>query len=270
MKQRPLNRIVIGILLASVSVCAAQGDGPRDQASLDDKGNVYVVSRDGKQIRMTEPGHCGETLFADDGQTVGCLVAVKERGQHPDGPPASLQVEIYLRGGEKRMIETRAPVYEWHFWDEGRQIAIASGLSKRPQRYALYESATGRLIEEFPAPADESLLPQWAKGRAQIDDESVPMGPVLTEERTRWIAKTLRQIERIEPGTHRKDLAPILRTEGGMYSRGQRTYVHVDCPFIKVDVRFKGADNKGDPHEESPDDVIESISRPYLAWSVAD
>jgi len=269
MKQQRLKRIVIATL-ASVSVCVAQGNSSSDEATLDDKGNVYVMSRDGRHIRMTDTGHCAETIFADDRQTVGCLVAVNEHGQSPGGPPPSLQLEIYLKGGEKKMIEAGAPVYEWHFLEDGRQVAIASGLSKRPQRYALYESATGRLIEVFPAPADESLLPQWAKGRAQIDDESVPMAASLTEERTRWIAKTLRQIEKIEPGMHRRDLAPIFKTEGGMYSRVQRTYVHFDCPFIKVDVRFKAADNKGDPHEESPDDVIESISPPYLAWSVAD
>jgi len=107
MKQQRLKRIVIATL-ASVSVCVAQGNSSSDEATLDDKGNVYVMSRDGRHIRMTDTGHCAETIFADDRQTVGCLVAVNEHGQSPGGPPPSLQLEIYLKGGEKKMIEAGA------------------------------------------------------------------------------------------------------------------------------------------------------------------
>ena len=270
MKQRRHNRTLMAALLTLGSICSAQSNGPSDEATLDDKGRVYVASRNGKQIRMTDTGHCSETRFANDRQTVGCLVAVKEQGRNPNGPPSSVQLEIYLKDGDKKTIEPGAPIYEWHFWRDGQQVAISSGMSKRPQRYALYESATARLREELPAPAEESMLPQWAKSPAQIDDESVAMGPDVTAERTRWIAKTLRRVGQIEPGMQRKDLAAILTTEGGMYTRLLRTYVHVECPFIKVDIRFKAVDGKGDPHEEQPDDIIQSISPPYLAWSVAD
>jgi hypothetical protein len=53
-------------------------------------------------------------------------------------------------------------------------------------------------------PSDESLLPQWAKSQAQIQDESVPMNSAVAEERRKWIAKVLREILKIEPGMRRR------------------------------------------------------------------
>jgi hypothetical protein len=96
------------------------------------------------------------------------------------------------------------------------------------------------------------------------------MSPALTEERTRWIAKAFRQIDKIKPGMRRRDLLKIFTTEGGLSFPWQRTYVYIECPYIKVDVRFKASNDGSDGLGDNPDDVIESISKPYLAWSVAD
>jgi hypothetical protein len=79
------------------------------------------------------------------------------------------------------------------------------------------------------------------------------------------IAKVLRQIGKIKPGMRRKDLLSVLTTEGGQSTRFQRTYVHVECPYIKVNVRFR-ANNERNAVREDPDDIIESISQPYLDW----
>ena len=56
----------------------------------------------------------------------------------------------------------------------------------------------------------------------------------------------------------------------GMSNRFQRTYVHKECQHIKVDVRFKAANTERDALKEEPADIIETISRPYLAWGVMD
>ena len=136
--------------------------------------------------------------------------------------------------------------------------------------YALYDAASARLVERLAEPSDEHLLPQWAKGQAQIQDESVPTSAALTQDRTKWIAKVLRQIGKVQPGMKRKDLLKVFTTEGGLSNRFQRTYVHVECPYIKVNVRFKATNDGRDAMKEDPDDVIESISQPYLAWGVFD
>jgi len=97
------------------------------------------------------------------------------------------------------------------------------------------------------------------------------MGDDYARERTKWVAKVLRQITKIEPGMKRRDLLKVFTTEGGLSTRFQHTYVYSECPFIKVNVRFKAAaNNEGSGVEEEPDDIIESVSQPYLAWSVMD
>jgi len=182
----------------------------------------------------------------------------------------SLQLEIYRKGGHKEIIEPGAPILEWHFSEDGQQVAFSYGQGNGQVTYALYDLATARIIEKLAEPSDESLLPQWAKSQAQIQDESVPMSAVLTDERTKWIAKVLRQIGKIRPGMRRRDLLTVFTTEGGISTRTQRTYVHTECPYIKVTVRFKAVSGESPSLDEDPDDIIESVSQPFLAWSVMD
>jgi hypothetical protein len=154
---------------------------------------------------------------------------------------------------------------------EGRRSGSGLFRGRGEGTYALYDSATGRLIAKLKEPADEALLPQWAKSRVELDDESVPISAELTQERTKWIAKALRQIGKIKLGMRRKDLLTTFTNEGGTSYRTKQTYVYIECPYIKVDVHFKAVG--GGNHlglNEHPNDVIESISQPYLAWSVVD
>jgi hypothetical protein len=96
------------------------------------------------------------------------------------------------------------------------------------------------------------------------------MSAELTQERRLWVAKVLRQIGKIKPGMRRKDLLTVFTTEGGISTRTQRTYVHIECPYIKVNVHFKAVGGESSGMDEDPDDIIESVSQPYLAWSVID
>jgi hypothetical protein len=68
----------------------------------------------------------------------------------------------------------------------------------------------------------------------------------------------------------RSQLSPVFTTEGGLSFRLQRTYVSIDCRYIKVDIRFKASKNDSDAPDEGPDDIIESVSKPYLEWGVTD
>jgi hypothetical protein len=237
------------------------------QAEFDSQGNIYVCSDEGKLIWVANMKHCSEASVAPDLHTVVCRVA---RDQKPEEFLQTLRLEIFFKGGQMKSIDPGVPILEWHFWDGGRQIAIHFGARTSSGAYARYDTATAQLIEKLGEATDESLLPQWAKGPGQIQDESVPMSETLSRERTKWIAKVLRQIAKIEPGMKRRDLLKVFTTEGGLSNRFQRTYVHAECPYIKVNVRFKAADNERDALKEDPDDTIESISQPYLAWSVMD
>ena len=266
-----MSKLVFVTFLTSLVVASTTGRLQEQQseytkqAELDDLGNVYVSSDQGKLIWMGNAKHCSEVREANDRQTVGCRVMQdQERGN----TVPSLQLEIYRKGGHKEIIEPGAPILDWHFWKHGQQVAVSSGPYDGYVTYALYDSATAHLIERLSEPSDEGLLPQWAKTGPQIQDESVPMSAELTQERRQWIAKVLRQIGKIKPGMRRKDLLTVFTTEGGISSRTQRTYVHTECPYIKVNVRFKGGESLD--LNEDPDDIIESISQPYLAWGVTD
>lgn len=252
---------------ALVTPCMAQQQRDyKTEAGIDSDGNIYVASDAGRPINMASVGHCIEARFADDRQTVGCSVA---RGTKSEEAMQSLRLEIYLRNGKKQMIETETPM-DWHFWRDGQQVAVYCHSVDGKGHYALYDAASAHLVEELTEPASESLLPEWAKGPAQLQDESVPVGDEFNQERTKWIAKALRQIEKIKPGMKRQDLLTVFTTEGGISTRFQRTYVYSECPYIKVDVRFKAATHESNGMGEDADDIIDSISQPYLAWSHMD
>lgn len=258
----------LSLLLVLVAVhCIAQRSEYDKEAELDGKGNIFVSLNDGKLIWMADARHCSETMFASDHQTVGCMVAPSS-DRFPPGP--TLQLEIYLKGGQKRTIEPGGPILDWHFCEDGRKVAVHFELGVRQRTYALYESATARVVEKLEEPTDERMLPQCAESQAQIQDESMPMSAALMQQRTYWIAKVLRQIEKIQPGMQRKDLRNIVTTEGGISNRFQRTYVYVECPYIKVTVKFKAASDEAAALKEDPEDTIESVSRPFLQWSTVD
>jgi hypothetical protein len=256
---------MVFVSLAIVSVPRSLQDKKFEynkQAELDAHGNVYVSSDKGNLIKMADSWHCLEVEVADDKQTVGCMVRLKS-----EEPPQSVQLEIYLKGGQRKMIGPGEPIRDWHFWKGGRQVTVYSAQRDGSGTYALYDTANAHLIEKLAEPSDEGQLPQWAKDQAEIQDESVPMSAALTQERTKWVAKVMRQIGKIKPGMRRRDLLRVFTTEGGLSNRFQRTYVHVECPYIKVNVRFKAASSERSVFTEDPNDLIESISQPYLAWS---
>lgn len=254
-------------LLFSFPLWGAQNASDTKEAGIDAHGMVYVSSDAGKQIFVTSTNRCEVTLIAPDRQTVGCLVT---RGPTPEAFSHPLTLEIYLKGGRRVSIEPGTSIRDWHFWNGGRQVFVSFGPANGKGMDALYNSASGEVVEKMEEPPDDSLLPQWAKSQLQIDSESIPTSAALNQERTKWIAKVLWQAGKIKPGMQRGDLLKVFTTEGGLSNRLRRTYVYNDCPYIKVDVRFKPVGSAKTPFEEPLEDIIESISRPYLAWSIMD
>jgi hypothetical protein len=213
------------------------------------------------------PEHCSVSSGNPYNQTVACQVwdGDEERFQKP------LRIELATPGAPVRPMEPGGVIYEWHFWNEAKQISIHSGTPGGPDNYQLYDVTTGRVVESVPPPANLAQLPQWAKNRSQLEDESVPAGPLFDRQQTDWIAKILRQLQTIHPEMMRKELTTIVTTEGGLSTRLQQRYVSRSCPYIKVNIIFKAANQDNDPrHDEDPEDKVETVSRPYLDWSIAD
>lgn len=93
-------------------------------------------------------------------------------------------------------------------------------------------------------------------------------------DRTAWVGESLKRMQALKPGMSREQLMRVFTTEGGfLFSALQPTSVSrdCDCPFFKVDVRFRGASGSGaGVFEELDGDAIEKISSPYLEFTIAD
>lgn len=86
---------------------------------------------------------------------------------------------------------------------------------------------------------------------------------------TKWIDKSLREMQTVKVGMTRAQLAKVFTTEGGLSTRTRRLYVYRECPYIKVAVEFRPVGtSKKYPHAESRNDVITKISQPFIEWSI--
>jgi len=91
-----------------------------------------------------------------------------------------------------------------------------------------------------------------------------------------WIASSLKEIQKIKVGMTRGELLKVFTTEGGLSTGLNRTYVYGDCAYIKVDVEFEPVGRPASDTDgrvtlvEANEDVIKSISKPYLEWMVVD
>ena len=91
-----------------------------------------------------------------------------------------------------------------------------------------------------------------------------------------WVAEVLKRMQTIKPGMSRKALLSVFTTEGGLSTELRQTFVSRDCPYFKVDVEFQAVgrskrDKDGrETIVKSNDDIILTISRPYLQFSIMD
>ena len=92
----------------------------------------------------------------------------------------------------------------------------------------------------------------------------------VPEGHTEWVAKSLKEIERVKVGMTRGDLLKVFREEGGISTRVWRRYVYRGCPYIKVDVEFEPVGEPENKLSQDPEDRIVKISRPFLEWAITD
>lgn len=82
-----------------------------------------------------------------------------------------------------------------------------------------------------------------------------------------WIGKATTDIQTIKVGMTRRDLLTVFTRAGGFFttSRLAGTYQYKGSTYIKVDVEFSKASGEDNDTAENPNDIIQSISKPYLA-----
>ena len=120
-----------------------------------------------------------------------------------------------------------------------------------------------------------SLLGGASVCGARSAASSVDNGCQSPSVRNAWVVESLKQMLTIHSGMSRDQLMRVFTTEGGLSTALSRTFVSRDCPFFKVDVKFRRAlDHESNSNSKSlqelNSDVIASISQPYLQFSVMD
>jgi len=95
-------------------------------------------------------------------------------------------------------------------------------------------------------------------------------GDEVDKNLTKQMSDILSEWGKMTPGTTRAELLKVFTTEGGLSNAKHRIFVHRRCPYIKVDVDFTLSDPKQSAVDERPTDTVSKISKPYLAWSIAD
>jgi len=97
-------------------------------------------------------------------------------------------------------------------------------------------------------------------------------GSVKSEsDHVKWVLESFERMSSIRPGVTRKALLQVFQPEsGGFSTRLGRTYVYDKCPYFKIDVQFTVTKTSDiDPSgrigpNESPDDIVKAVSKPYL------
>ena len=85
-----------------------------------------------------------------------------------------------------------------------------------------------------------------------------------------WVESALEDMESIKVGMTRRELLRVFTTEGGLSTPSKRRYVYKHCPLFKVDVDFQTRTSETGRAVESPDDLITTISKPYLERMIVD
>jgi hypothetical protein len=111
---------------------------------------------------------------------------------------------------------------------------------------------------------------------ALIGDSLQLSGVSGRQDHIAWVIKVLEEMLTVKPDMTREQLLKVFVTEGGLSTGLQRTYASRQCPYFKVDVKFRAVGRPDrDRNErvtlvEDNRDVITSISEPYLQFAVSD
>ena len=142
MRAAESRRLPALILAALITVAPAFASEAREQsiadAYINQRGNVAVVGKDGRQIVITSRGGCEQIVVAQDRRTIAWSRSTRKGSA----------VFVY-RDGIVRKIEGSPFIRDYWFVDGGRKIAVASGGLYFAGWESLYDVATLRLIDEF-------------------------------------------------------------------------------------------------------------------------
>jgi hypothetical protein len=82
------------------------------------------------------------------------------------------------------------------------------------------------------------------------------------------VQKALEDYGHLKVGMTRKEIEHRFEPDGGIQFNGSTRYLYVDCPYIKVEIKFKSSSPRSKPF--APDDISTEISKLFVEYPVAD
>ncbi len=99
-----------------------------------------------EEMMGVKEGHCSMAQGTVDGKTFACMVWDHDPAKFSD----PTQIEVYRRHKRICTIEPGSPIREWHFWREGKELAVYYGTKDGLGTYALYKARSGRQVDRPP------------------------------------------------------------------------------------------------------------------------
>ncbi len=106
-----------------------------------------------------------------------------------------------------------------------------------------------------------AVSPQ-AGSRRDIGDKSSASSCEVVE-------RALQETRSIKSGMTRREVEKHFKLDGGVQVRHETRYMYLGCHYIRVDVEFDLA-APTDRVEDSPNDVVTRVLRPYVAYPTMD
>jgi hypothetical protein len=86
----------------------------------------------------------------------------------------------------------------------------------------------------------------------------------------RWLKDRISEIRSITAGTTRRELNKILRQNGGVSAIDAAAYSHIECPVLKVQIKFELVSDGHPKSVFSENDKVKTMSMPYLGFFICD
>jgi hypothetical protein len=86
------------------------------------------------------------------------------------------------------------------------------------------------------------------------------------QERVKWVSRCMTELQSVKPGMTRAEVEKEFQMDGGLQGYVTVRYIHPECSYFKLDVKFLVKRNAEDQGRvvPTPKDKALSVSKPYI------
>ncbi len=91
--------------------------------------------------------------------------------------------------------------------------------------------------------------------------------PAVSTDSCQMVLRALTAYSQLEPGMLRAEVEKDFLMDGGISSRSEGRYVYKECIYIKLEVEYEPAEERG---VGSPRDVVKTLSKLTIDYAASD